>query len=186
MLHHFLKAKSFVPSEFHDSFFDIDFQTLYQQGYRYIITDLDNTLISYQETLPTDQIITTFQELKDMGYELVLLSNNHPERIRVFCEGLDVNGFANARKPLLYGINKAFFSMKDAVKEQTLIIGDQLVTDIFGANRFGVYNILVNPLKKKTEKWYTKMNRKLERKMLDKIKRQLPKTYEQLGLEGRK
>ena len=185
MLHLLLKTESFVPGEFYDSFFDIDFQRLYDQGYRYIITDLDNTLISYDESIPTPEIERKFKTLQQMGFELVLLSNNHPERIEIFCEDLHVTGFAGARKPTLYGFKKAFASFEGATKEQTLIIGDQLVTDIFGANRFGVFSILVNPLKKKTEKWYTKLNRRLEAKMIDKIRRKYPSDYERLGLKGR-
>ena len=185
MLHHVLKTTKFIPSEFHNSFFDIDFKQLYDNGFRYIITDLDNTLISYDETHPTTEIETKFKDLKTMGFDIVLLSNNHPPRIATFVKELDVPGIANARKPLTIGLKKAMKAMPNSTKKQTIVIGDQLVTDIYGANRFGVYSILVNPLKKKTEKWYTKMNRKLEYRMIDKIKQHYPDTFEKLGLEDR-
>lgn len=185
MIHLLLRTKQFVPNEFHHSFFDIDFERLYNDGFQYIITDLDNTLISYDEALPTPAIHEAFQSIQTIGFQLVLLSNNHPPRIAKFVAETDVKGFANARKPLLIGIKKAIKSMPGATKDNTVIIGDQLVTDIYGANRFGAYSILVNPLKKKTEKWYTKMNRRLERNMIRKIKKKLPQTYQALGLEGR-
>ena len=67
-----------------------------------------------------------------------------------------------------------------------MIIGDQLMTDIYCANRFHAYSILVNPLMKKTEKWYTKMNRKTEVKMLEKIKTKYPEKFNELSLDKRK
>jgi HAD superfamily phosphatase (TIGR01668 family) len=185
MIHHVFRTTKFIPSEFHNSFFDIDFNDLYDRGFRYIITDLDNTLISYDEKHPTKAIEAKFKELKLLGFDLVLLSNNHPPRIATFVKELDVPGIANARKPLMIGMKKAMKAMPGSTKDQTIVIGDQLVTDIYGANRFGVYSILVNPLKKKTEKWYTKMNRKLEYKMIDNIKRKFPEIYQKLGLEER-
>lgn len=184
MIHYLLQVKQFIPNEFHHSFFDIDFKDLYNKGYRYIITDLDNTLISYDEKLPTKQIHNAIESLKSMGFSIVLLSNNHQKRIQTFVDDLDINGYANARKPLLVGLKKALKSI-DGEKDKTVVIGDQVVTDILGANRFNTYSILVNPLKKKTEKWYTKINRRLEYRMLDKLKRQQPDLYESLGLKER-
>ena len=186
MIHLLLKTKQFIPNEFHDTFFDIDFTSLYNQGYRLILTDLDNTLISYAETTPNNQIHEKFQQLKELGFEIILVSNNMQERINAFCEPLDVQGFASARKPLLYGFKKAFDAKKiPATRSETIIIGDQLMTDIYGANRFGVYNILVNPIKRKTEKWYTKFNRRIEEKMLQKIKQKYPENYRELELDKR-
>lgn len=186
MIHLFLKTKQFIPTEFHDSFFDIDFQKLYDNGKRIILTDLDNTLISYEEFKPTKIILDKIQELESMGFEIVLISNNSVSRITDFCEGTDLKGIGNARKPLRIGFKKALNSTKLNRKEKTVVIGDQLMTDIFGANRFDIDSILVNPLKKKTEKWYTKFNRKIEYKMLEKIKKKYRETYESLCLDKRK
>jgi HAD superfamily phosphatase (TIGR01668 family) len=185
MLQYLLQLQKFIPNEFEHSVFQIDFKKLYANGFRTIITDLDNTLISYQDTEPTDEIIHLFEELQTLGFAIVLLSNNVPKRIEDFTKNMDIKGFANARKPLLIGLKKAFKSVPNATKQTTIVIGDQLVTDIWGANRFKVYSILVNPIKKKTEKWYTKMNRKLELKMIERIKKERFETYTFLGLEKR-
>lgn len=186
MIHLFLKTKKFIPNEYHKTFYDIDFNELYKNGKRLIITDLDNTLISYDETVPNQKLITKIKELEKIGFEIKLVSNNVPDRINKFIEGLQLDGFANARKPLLIGINKAFKSSRNKhTKEETIIIGDQLMTDIFGANRFKGYSILVDPIKRKTEKWYTKMNRKIEEKMLIKIKKKYNKTFLNLQLDKR-
>lgn len=186
MLHIFLKTKQFIPSEFHNSFFEIDFTDLYKKGYRTILCDLDNTLISYDEKLPTEELNKKFSELEELGFELVLISNNIPSRIDTFIKNTSIRGYANMRKPLLLGVKKALATTKVQDKDKVILIGDQLMTDIWVANRFHVYSILVNPLKKKTEKWYTKFNRKTEYKMLDKIKHHYPKTWEKLQLDLRK
>jgi len=185
MIHAFLKTSQFIPNEFHHSFFEIDFQKLYDNGFRLIITDLDNTLISYDELYPTDQILETFATIRTIGFEIVLLSNNHQNRLDTFCENIDIKGFANARKPLKIGVKKAFKSAQNPSKETTVLIGDQLMTDVWCAKRFGTYSILVNPLKKKTEKWYTKINRKIEQKMLEKINKKYPTVYHSLQLSER-
>jgi HAD superfamily phosphatase (TIGR01668 family) len=186
MIHHLLKTKSFIPSVFYDSFFDIDFKDLKEKGIRYIISDLDNTLIPYDIDTPTPNVIDKLKELETLGFQVILLSNNKPIRINTFMKGLSIKGYANARKPLLIGINKAMKSLGYPKLDEVVLIGDQLMTDIWGANRLGVYSILVNPIKRKTEKWYTKMNRKIEEKMIEKIKNKESETYKRLKLDRRR
>ena len=186
MIHKLLKTKKFIPNEFHDTFFDIDFKNLYQKGYRVILTDLDNTLITYDEATSTDKITKKINDIKQLGFEVVIISNNHPPRIRKFLDGLDLKGIGNARKPLAVGIKKALkLTDNNYNKDQIVIIGDQLMTDIYGANRFKAYSILVNPIKRKTEKWYTKINRKIEIRMLEKIKKKELEKYNELNLSKR-
>ena len=73
MIHLLLKTKKFIPDEFHDTFFDIDFKKLYDNGIRLILTDLDNTLISYDDESPTKEIIDKFEELTQMGFEVIVI-----------------------------------------------------------------------------------------------------------------
>lgn len=186
MIHFLLRTKDFIPKEFHQTFNDIDFLKLYQEGYRLLLTDLDNTLISYEEDSATTEIIEKFKALKLIGFEVAIISNNHKKRIDKFLENLDIKGYASSRKPFIYGIKKAVKrSSKGYLKSEIVIIGDQVMTDVWAANRFGVYSILVNPIKRKTEKWYTKLNRKIEQKMLEKIKRKEAKIYQELALDKR-
>jgi len=186
MIHKLLKTSKFIPSEFHATFFDIDFNKLYKKGLRVILTDLDNTLITYEEFVPTDTIMKKLDSIREIGFEVFIISNNHPPRINTFLKGTNYLGIGNAKKPLKKGIKKALsLSEKEYFLDEVVIIGDQLMTDIYGANRFGVYNILVNPLKRKTEKWYTRFNRKIEIKMLEKIKKKNIKEYNELNLSKR-
>lgn len=186
MIHLLLNTKKFIPDEFHNNFFDIDFKKLYNNGLRLILTDLDNTLISYEETKPTKAILDKFEELNKIGFEVLVISNNMPSRIQTFLKDTNYKGVGNARKPLLFGLRKALrLAEKHYSHKETIIIGDQLMTDVYCANRFNSYSILVNPLKKKTEKWYTKMNRKTERKMILKIKNKYNDKYNELSLDKR-
>lgn len=186
MIHLLLKTSKFIPNEYHKTFFDIDFDALYKKGYRLILTDLDNTLISYDEAVANDKIKQKFETLKAIGFEIKLVSNNVSSRINNFVKDLDVDGIANARKPLLIGIKKAWkASANNTPIDKVVFVGDQLMTDVYGANRFNAYSILVDPIKKKTEKWYTKINRRTEISMLKKIETKRNKEYIALGLDKR-
>ncbi len=185
MINLFFRASRFIPDEYHHSFLDVDYDQLYKNGIRYIIFDLDNTLIPYDESLPTKKILSTFSLLKSLGFNIIILSNNKPKRIETFVSNIDVSGIANARKPFKKGFKKALKLLDGANTTNTVIIGDQLVTDIYGAKKMKMYAILVDPIKKKTEKWYTKMNRIFEHKMLLKIKRQHHQEFVSLKLNQR-
>ncbi len=187
MIHIFLKTKKFIPNEFHQSFFEIDFKKLYKQGKRLILTDLDNTLITYADHLPTKEILDKFNELKKIGFEIVVISNNVHSRVSKFLEGTNYKGLGNSRKPLLVGLRRAMkLAEKEYTHSQAVIIGDQLMTDIYCANRFHSYSILVNPILRRTEKWYTKLNRRIELKMLKKIEKKYSEVYKSLKLDMRK
>ena len=187
MIERFFRTKQFIPKEFHDTFFDIDFEALYEQGMRLILTDLDNTLISYEEDFMTQKIIDKFDQLIDRGFEVIIISNNRPERVEKFVRGTKIIGIGSARKPFFTGIRKALkMASTTYYEDQICLIGDQLVTDIYLSNRYGIYGVLVNPIARKTEKFYTKMNRRLEERMLVKIARKHPDIYQALKLEKRR
>lgn len=186
MIQFLLPTKKFIPNEFQDTFFDIDFETLYKQGKRLILTDLDNTLISYDEEHPSKELDDLFEKLQNIGFEIIIVSNNIQPRVDVFCEGLNIAGFANMRKPLIFKFKRVIKNtLRDYNNDEVIIVGDQLMTDIYGANRLKTYSILVNPIKRKTEKWYTKINRKMETTKLKQIKQKYNQTYIKLGLEKR-
>lgn len=187
MIERLFRTKHFIPKEFHETFFDIDFDKLYEQGIRLILTDLDNTLISYQEDIMTQKIIDKFDHLIDQGFEVIIISNNRAERVEKFVRGTKILGIGSARKPFFKGIRKALSMASETYyDDQICLIGDQLVTDIYLSNRFGIYGVLVNPIARKTEKFYTKMNRRLEERMLKKIARKHPGIFKELNLEKRR
>jgi HAD superfamily phosphatase (TIGR01668 family) len=186
MIHFLLPYKKFIPIDHVDHIFDVDFHKLYQNGIRVLLIDLDNTLIPYDETLPSEALSTFFASLNSIGFETVIVSNNHYERIKLFADALGVPFVSSAKKPTKLGFKKAIRQVDGLFnKNEILVIGDQLMTDVFGAKRMGYEAILVRPIKKKSEKWYTKINRKIEEKMLMKIKKYAPKSFENLRLGER-
>ena len=89
MIHRFISTKQCIPNEFHPNVYEIDFESLYNQGYRLILTDLDNTLISYDEHLPNPQNVTLLKRLENIGFEVIIISNNHPSRVKSFLQELN-------------------------------------------------------------------------------------------------
>ncbi|HHU80397.1 MAG TPA: YqeG family HAD IIIA-type phosphatase [Acholeplasmataceae bacterium] len=163
--------KKFVPNEVYRSVFDIDFKKLYEDGKRIILTDVDNTLISYDEVGPSEQLLMLHQELTNMGFKIYLISNNNIFRLEKFSEKFINEGFiASARKPLKRGFKRAI-KLINRPAEEIIVIGDQIMTDVYGAKRSGLDVVLVKPIKKSTEKWYTRFNRYWENKIVKKIKK---------------
>lgn len=186
MIHYFLNYKKFIPNDHLDHVFDIDFKALYQSGIKLLLIDLDNTLIPYDESEPNEALTEFFNALKAIGFETIIVSNNHYDRIKRFADKAEVLFVSSAKKPTKLGFKKALKkASKVYKKEEICVIGDQLMTDIFGAKRLGLNAILVTPIKKKSEKWYTKLNRIAEEKMFAKIKKKEPTLYDDLKLGDR-
>lgn len=172
--------KKFVPNEVYRTVFDIDFKKLYEEGKRIILTDVDNTLASYDEIGPSEQLLVLHQQLHQMGFKLYLISNNNDLRLRKFSETFTNEGYiAKARKPLRRGFQRALKLINRPLTE-VVVIGDQLMTDVYGAKKCGLDVILVRPIKKESEKWYTRFNRYLEAKIIKKIKKHNPEIYDKI------
>lgn len=133
--------KVFYPYEYVDSVFSIDYKKLYEKGYRGIIFDIDNTLVHHGDdsNKEIDMLFTTIQNL---GFKTLLLSNNNEERVKRFLKNIDSLYICDAEKPKIDNYLKAVEIMK-IKKDEALYIGDQIFTDIVGANKSGIANILV-------------------------------------------
>lgn len=141
--------KTFYPDEYIDSAYEIDFERLFREGYRGLIFDIDNTLVPHGA--PADErAIRLFDRLKKLGYRCCLLSNNKKDRVASFNEKISVNYIEQAQKPSRRNYLKAMKIM-DTVTNNTVFVGDQLFTDVWGAKRTGIYNILVKPINPKEE-----------------------------------
>ena len=141
--------RKFFPDVYRESTYKIDFQKLYEKGYRGIIFDIDNTLVPHGE--PADKrAIALFEKLKKIGFKCCLLSNNQYERVSSFNEKVQVQFIENAHKPSRKNYQKAMELMETSIKD-TVFVGDQLFTDVYGAKRTGIYNILVKPIHPKEE-----------------------------------
>lgn len=137
--------RKYYPSQYMESVFAIDFAKLHQMGYRGIIFDVDNTLVHHGED-STPQVDTLFSEIQAMGFRTVILSNNGPSRLERFLRNIDCPYIDNANKPQPEGYLRAM-EVLELPKEQVLFIGDQVFSDILGANRSGIDSILVRYLR---------------------------------------
>ena len=141
--------KSFYPDCYMNSTYEIDFDTYYEKGYRGVIFDIDNTLVPHGA--PADERSKKlFAHLKELGYKVVLLSNNKEPRVKMFNDEVKVSYIFRANKPSVKNYVKAM-EMMGTNKENTLFVGDQLFTDVWGAKRTGIHNVLVKPIDKKEE-----------------------------------
>lgn len=133
--------KVLYPYEYVESVFSIDYHKLYKKGYRGIIFDIDNTLVPHGND-STHEIDDLFLMLHIAGFKTLLLSNNNEERIKRFLKNIDSLYICEAEKPKVDNYLKAV-QMLNLKKEEIVFIGDQVFTDIYGANRSGIDNILV-------------------------------------------
>lgn len=152
--------------------YDIDLNALWEQGYRGIITDLDNTLVGAKAPLATPELIDWLKVVGQIGFQVVIVSNNDRGRVSRFAEPLSLPFIYRAKKPAAAAFRKALGMMK-LKPEQTVVIGDQMMTDVLGGNRAGLHTILVLPIAREDEGIFTKaVNRKLEKAALSLLRRQ--------------
>ena len=139
----------FFPDRYVASTYVIDFEKLYEEGYRGLIFDIDNTLVPHGA--PADaRAIALFDRLKKIGFKCCLISNNQEPRVKMFNEPIQVAYVYNAHKPSKKNYIKAMEIM-GTDRSSTVFIGDQLFTDVWGAKRTGISNILVKPIHPKEE-----------------------------------
>jgi hypothetical protein len=137
------------PDEYVESTYRIDFEKLYTEGYRGIIFDIDNTLVPHGA--PADErAISLFQRLKKLGYSCVLLSNNKEPRVKMFNDAVHVQYIYKAGKPKPAGYRRAM-ELMGTDTANTIFVGDQIFTDVCGANLAGIRTFLVKPIHPKEE-----------------------------------
>ncbi len=139
----------FYPTRYYDKKEDIPFEAYYEQGYRGVMFDIDNTLVPHD--CPIDDTTKDFvKHLKEIGFSICLISNNDEDRVKFFAEPLEVDYIYKAWKPARKGYERGMDIIGTTV-ENTLFVGDQIFTDIWGANNAGIYSILLDPIDPKEE-----------------------------------
>lgn len=141
--------QSLFPSEDYDSAYDIDFYEYYGKGYRGVLFDVDNTLVEHDEPV-TIRAIELFNKLKEIGFKTCIISNNKEYRVKPFADALESEYVYNAGKPSSKGFIEGMKRM-ETTGSNTLFVGDQIFTDIWGANKAGIHSILVKPVAKHEE-----------------------------------
>lgn len=137
--------RKFYPTIYARSAYIVDFQKYYNKGYRALALDVDNTLVPHGA--PADErAVAFFRKLREIGYRTCIISNNHEPRIRPFAETVGSPFLYDAGKPGKACYEKAM-RLCGSDRTNTIFMGDQLFTDIWGANRAGIASILVKPVK---------------------------------------
>jgi len=149
-----------IPDRIFESYRCLTPEYLISVGIRALILDIDNTLISYEENKPTEELYAWFSALRENGISVALVSNNRKKRLLVFNEALGLPGYANSCKPLPHNLLRAMKKMK-AKRKETAMVGDQLFTDMLAARLAGVRSYIVPPIRDK-KKFTVRLKRKLE------------------------
>ena len=158
--------QNFIPDMYQKSIYDIDYKKLKEKGIKCLLFDLDNTLAPYDDATPTDKQLELNKKLKEIGFRIYILSNNHQKRTKLYTTTFLVDGYlVLARKPFVYKI-KPFLKKENIEITNTILIGDQLLTDIKCANKLGLDSVLVKSISRKSEKWYTRINRLREKRVI--------------------
>ena len=171
--------KKLIPDYVYKTIYDMPLKELYDSGIRLILTDLDNTLISYAEKLPNEKLLKWKDEVINTGFEFILVSNSRKVRVDNFCKEFNIPYQKFSTKPLKRGIKRAIKKVAkgDYKNDEVLLIGDQLMTDILGAKRCKIKAGLIFPVDKSTDVRSTRGNRRLERFFLKRIKKKMPDVF---------
>lgn len=172
--------KKFIPTHYFNSVYDINYESLKKEGIKALFFDLDNTVLPYDvPILPEAE--TKFLEDLAKDFKVVVVSNSGKKRVKLAVEHLKGIPYVSfAKKPLKFGFKKAL-KLVNVKPEDSYFIGDQILTDIYGSNRMKFNGVvLVYPVKKRSDHFITKNNRKLERIVIRKIKKKFPDKYEEV------
>lgn len=159
----------FKPDMYMKDIYSINYAKLKNFGIKCILFDLDNTLVPSFKNKPTRKVKDLIEKLKDMGFKVIIFSNSNKKRLTPFKNVLEVDCSYSSKKPFSKKFKKVLKEYKYNQSE-VAIIGDQIVTDIYGGNKVGIFTILVKPINSK-ELIFTKFNRIIERKIIKKLER---------------
>lgn len=144
----------------------VNISRLLYEGLEGVAIDVDNTLIDYNQTL-SDEVKNWVEKIKKSGLKVCILSNsNNKNKVKKVADTLDLEYVMVAKKPFKSGFKKAC-NLLNLDPVFVAVIGDQLFTDVIGANRMGMFSVYVEPINKK-EHWYTRWKRPIEAFILSK------------------
>ena len=160
----------FYPDIYAKNIFEIDYEKLKDKGIKCLVFDLDNTLVPVKSSVADEKVKALFATLKKQKFTIILMSNSLKKRVEVFKKDLKIPCFS-------FSIDLLKKNYKKLIKEynfdmsEIACIGDQIMTDVWGANKMGFTSIFLDKLKKEDFKW-TKLNRVAEKLILNHFHRQ--------------
>ena len=160
---------SLVPDFRFDKFSEATLDFLQKEGIKGVILDIDNTLEPYENPLPSSEVKEWLHTLNNNGIKTAFVSNNGKERVNTFNEELKMPAYYKAKKPFPKNLKRA---MRDigSDKSNTVMMGDQVFTDVLAGRFAGIRTILLPPIKDKTDA-LTKFKRLLEKPILKKYEK---------------
>lgn len=162
--------KNLMPDGMFESFRDITPEMLCEMGIKAILLDIDNTLVTYDDPEPTEDVLAWLDGMKSAGIKAAFVSNNEsPERVDVFNRELGLYATSRSKKPFPVGFRRAMRAL-DVKPCECLAIGDQIFTDVWGAKNAGARAFLVPPIKDRTD-WFFRLKRRLEAPIIRKYKK---------------
>lgn len=159
----------FKPDMYVKDIYSVDYKKINSFGIKCIMFDLDNTLVPYYKTKPSRKIKDFIEQLKRMGFKVIIFSNSGKKRLTPFKNVLEVDCSYSSKKPFQKKFKKVL-NEYGYNQSEVCMIGDQLLTDIYGGNRMGIFTILVKPITKK-EAFITRFNRIIENKIIRKLEK---------------
>lgn len=142
--------KKLIPTFKSNNIFNVDFVKLKELGYKTLFIDLDNTLDSPYVYSPDSKVFSLIERLKDLNFNIYIVSNNKQERVERYVKDLNVNYMYDVKKPFVKRIKK-FIKENNIDLSHAISIGDQVMTDVLLANKLNISVILLNPLTIKDE-----------------------------------
>ncbi len=155
-----------VPDYLFNDIYEITPDFFTSKGISFVICDIDNTLVTYDDELPTKPLLQWFEQMKNAGITIAFASNNHPPRVSAFNRYLNYPYICDAAKPLTHKISK-LIREQGFKKEHCAMLGDQLLTDTMTASNLKILAVNVCPIKDRTE-FFFRFKRKIEKQIIKK------------------
>lgn len=169
--------EKYIPDAYAKSIFDVDINFFIKHNFKTILVDLDNTLDSYKASSPSTRVIMLKEALALHNIEMIIISNNKERRVNPYASKLGVRYLFSTRKPFTKRLLK-FMDENNISKNDTIVIGDQLVTDVIMAKKAKIFCLLCDPIVKE-DQWTTHFNRLIDRPIRRHLKKhKLLKSWE--------
>jgi HAD superfamily phosphatase (TIGR01668 family) len=162
----FMMSLNLVPDYCFQSFDEADVDFFIKNNLKGVILDIDNTLEPYENPRPGERVIAWYTKLREKGISMAIVSNNGSSRVATFYEELGLTCFCRAKKPFPRNIRKAISAM-GLTPNDVIFIGDQILTDVWGAHNAGIPAILVPPINDKKD-IFTRFKRLIEKRYIKK------------------
>lgn len=175
-----MSIDDYRPTFVVEAVYDLKAEDLLRHGIRAVLVDLDNTLIAWNNPDGTPEVRAWLDEMTIADISVVVVSNNNHSRVERAVARFGVDFVSRAMKPFTRGID-IVMERYGFDKDEVIMVGDQLMTDIRAAHRAGIQSVLVKPLVT-SDAWNTKINRWRERRVLAKLEEQYGKLEYQKGI----